>query len=85
MSEKRLIDFCTTCRKDTAYRLEKQSFIKSIKGQEYTFILTAAICNDCGGFMSIPGLIDKNIQEMEAQYRACESIASVHDMEHLEY
>lgn len=79
MTEKKKIDFCTTCRKDTAYTLEKQPFVKTIKDKEYTFSITVAVCDACGGFMGVPGLIDKNIQEIEEQYRTCEGIASVHD------
>ncbi len=82
---KKKVDFCTTCRKDTAYTLKKQPFVKIIKEKEYTFSITAAVCDNCGSWKGVPGLIDKNVQEMEKQYRACESIASVHDMEHLEY
>ena len=33
--------------------------------------------------MSIPGLIDKNIQEIDEQYRAAEGLISVDDMEKL--
>ena len=83
MTEKKKIDFCTTCRKDTAYTLEKQSFVKTIKDKEYTFIITVAICDACGSWMDVPGLIDQNIQEMDAQYRAYEGIVSVHDRDWL--
>ena len=46
MSEKRRVDFCTTCRKDTSYTLKKQNIVKAIKDKEYTFSITAAVC-DC--------------------------------------
>ncbi|MDY2965276.1 MAG: hypothetical protein SOR58_03645 [Megasphaera massiliensis] len=78
MTEKKKIDFCTTCRKDTAYTLKKQPFVKTIKEKEDAFSITAAVCDNCGSWRDVPRLIDKNIQEMEKQYRACEGIASVH-------
>ena len=31
-------------------------------------------CAECGEEMSIPGLIDKNVQEVEEQYKAAEKI-----------
>lgn len=62
-------DFCTECRKDTTYTLKKRTIQKTIKGKEYVFWITSAICDECGAEMSLPGLIDKNIQEVDEQYK----------------
>lgn len=70
MEERRRTDFCTECRRETEYSLQKRSLTKTIRGVKHTFRLTAAICSECGGEMEVPGLIDKNIQEFEEQYRA---------------
>ena len=83
MAEKRRIDFCTVCRKETEYTLQKRNIKKKIKEVEYTFGITVAICDECGEEMSIPGLIDKNIQEVDEQYRAYEGIVSIGDIEKL--
>lgn len=83
MAEKRRIDFCTVCRKETEYTLQKRNIKKKIKEVEYTFGITVAICDECGEEMSIPGLIDKNIQEVNEQYRAYEGIVSIGDIEKL--
>lgn len=74
MTEKRKRDFCTECRKETEYLLRKKNIVKNIKGKEYTFTITIAVCTECEKEMSIPGLIDQNIQEVEEQYRAAEGI-----------
>ena len=63
-------DFCTICRKETGYTLQKINLIKNIKGTEYTFRFTTAVCNECGEEMGVPGLIDRNIREFEEQYNA---------------
>ena len=76
-------DFCTVCRKETEYTLQKRNIEKTIKDVEYTFSITVAVCNECGEEMSLPGLIDKNIQEIDTQYRAFENIVSVDDIEKL--
>jgi uncharacterized phage-associated protein len=76
-------DFCTACRKESEYTLRKRSIQRVIKGKEYTFNITIAVCNECGEEMGIPGLIDRNIQEVDEQYRACEGIVSVDDIEKL--
>ena len=47
------------------------------------FNITIAICRDCGEEMSIPGLIDRNIQEFDKQYRDYENIVSINDIENL--
>ena len=83
MTEKVRTDFCIECRRETEYLLQKRDIIKTIRDKEYTFGITVAICSECGGEMSIPGLIDKNVQEINEQYRAAESLVSIDDIEKL--
>lgn len=71
------------CRKETEYILQKKDFIKTIRDKEYTFGITAAICAECGAEMSIPGLLDKNVQEIDEQYRTAEGLVSIEDIEKL--
>ncbi len=47
------------------------------------FNITVAVCDKCGEEMSILGLIDRNIQEVDEQYRAYEGIVSIDDIEKL--
>lgn len=74
-------DFCIECRKETEYLLQKRDVVKNIRDKEYTFGITVAVCSECGGEMSVPGLIDKNIQEMDEQYREAEGLVSIDDIE----
>lgn len=83
MAENERMDFCIVCRKNTAYTLQKQNIIKTIKDKAYTFQITVATCNECGEEMSIPGLLDKNIQEIDTQYRTFEGIVTIDDIEKL--
>lgn len=76
-------DFCIECRKETTYTLKKKQTIKNVKGTDYTFSITVAICNECGEQMSISGLIDKNIKEFDEQYRKYEGLVSIDDIEKL--
>lgn len=55
----------------------------TIRDKEYTFGITVAVCAECGEEMSIPGLIDKNVQEIDEQYRAVEGLVSMEDIERL--
>lgn len=83
MAKNKKMDFCTECRKETEYTLEKREYRQKIKGVEYSFDITVAICSECGAEMSPLGLIDKNVKEIDEQYRACEGIVSVEDIERL--
>ena len=76
-------DFCIECRKETEYNLQKKEITKKIRDKEYTFIITKAICTECGKEMSIPGIIDKNITEIDEKYRTAEGIISIDDIEKL--
>ena len=38
------------------------------------YMRSVAVCADCGEEMSIPGLIDKNVQEIDEQYRVAEGL-----------
>lgn len=76
-------DFCIECRKDTEYYLQKKEITKKIRDKEFVFIITTAVCAECGKEMSIPGIIDKNIKEIDEQYRKAEGLISIDDIEKL--
>ena len=83
MTEKARRDFCIECRKETEYLLQKKDIVKNIRNKEYIFAITVAVCAECGEEMSIPGLIDKNVQEVDEQYGAAEGLVSIDDIERL--
>ena len=83
MNKKPKKDFCTACRKNTEYSLQKRDVTRNIRDKDYTFSITVAICGKCGGEMSIPGLIDKNIQQIDRQFRSAEGLVSIEDIERL--
>lgn len=81
MTEKGRRDFCIECRKETGYLLQKKDIVKNIRDKDYTFGITVAVCSVCGEEMSIPGLIDKNVKEIDEQYRVAEGLVSIDDIE----
>ncbi len=83
MAENRRRDFCIDCRKDNEYYLQRREIVKMIRDKEYTFEITVAVCTECGGEMSIPGLIDRNVQEIDKQYRDMEGLVTIEDIETL--
>ena len=62
-------DFCTQCRKETAYQLHKKIIKKAINGKTYDFEIEAAVCDECGHEMDIPGSLDANMKSVEEQYK----------------
>lgn len=83
MAEKGRRDFCIECRKETEYLLQKRDIVKTIRDKEYNLGITVAVCAECGKDMSIPGLIDKNVQEIDEQYRSIEGLVTISDIEKL--
>jgi uncharacterized phage-associated protein len=83
MADKGRRDFCIECRKETEYFLQKRDIVKNIRDKEFVFTITVAVCAECGEEMSIPGLMDKNVQEIDEQYRAAEGLVSIDDIEKL--
>ena len=83
MADKGRRDFCIECRKETEYLLQKKDIVKNIRDKDYIFAITVAVCAECGEEMSIPGLIDKNVQEIDEQYREAEGLVSIDDIERL--
>ncbi len=81
--ETRRKDYCTECRKKTYYDLKTTCINKTIRDKSYPFAITTAVCAECGAEMSIPGLLDWNVQEIDSQYRMAEGLVTVADINRL--
>ncbi len=75
--------FCIECRKETMYRIQRVPYEKCIRGKDYEFEISEAVCENCGETVSLPGLLDSNAQEIDRQYRLQEGIVSIEDINHL--
>lgn len=75
--------FCIECRKETTYRIQHVLCKKNIKNKEYEFVISEAVCENCGEPINIPGLIDSNAQEVDRQYRLQEGIVNIDDIYNL--
>lgn len=74
------IDFCVKCRDMKSYTLQKRLIKQNIRGEDLTFEITCAVCEECGELMSIPGIIDLNIHEIDEQYRKLKDLVSIEDI-----
>ena len=59
MENERRSDFCTSCRRETSYKMRKKIVPKVIKDKTYEFEIAVAVCEECGKEMDIPGLLDR--------------------------
>lgn len=75
--------FCMECRKETTYRIQPVSYRKWIRDKEYEFIISEAVCEKCEEAVNIPGLMERNAQEVDRQYRLQEGIVSIDDIYNL--
>jgi len=75
--------FCTECRKITNYYFKKEKIHEVIRDHDYEFIITDAVCSECGSKVTPHGLIDLNNEEIDLQYRAAEHIITVREIENL--
>lgn len=73
-------DFCYECRKITEYKIVKTPYHKRIRGKNYTFSLSSAICQSCGSEMGFPGMMDLKIKEYDEQYRQYEDLVSIDEI-----
>ena len=80
MVREKRVDFCTNCRRETSYTLQKKTIQKTIKDKDYNFEITVALCDECGEEMDIPGLLDENIKSIDEQYRRAERLVSIEDI-----
>lgn len=74
MAKERMVDFCTSCRRKTSYRICKKSIRKVINDKSYEFEISVAVCNECGKEMDIPGLLDANMKSIERQYKQAKDL-----------
>lgn len=74
------LQFCIECRKLTGYKIIRRPCIHSIKGKEYSFNIAAAVCEECGKDVYLPGLMDNNAKSIDEQYRKIEKLVSIEDI-----
>lgn len=76
-------NFCHECRKIREYKMVKTPYHKRIRGKNYTFSLSSAICQSCGSEMGFPGMMDLKIKEYDEQYRQFENLVSIDEIKTL--
>lgn len=76
-------DFCIGCRKETEYVVKEEYRTRTVKDKQYTYKTIIAYCSECGEEMSVPGLIDKDMEIFDAYYRMTEGLISIPEIKRL--
>lgn len=64
-----MTDFCRHCGRQTKYEFKKTDYDAIIDGENYTFKISQAICEECGSKMKPHGIVKKNIGEIRKGYK----------------
>lgn len=83
MGQAKKEDFCVCCREVKPYSVVKKTINKRIRDKDYSFVITAYVCDCCHHEMGVPGVFDLNSREIDEQYRKAESIVSIEDIRDL--
>lgn len=63
-------EFCHYCEKDVEYQYKKIRIRDPNFNTADTYLVTTACCKECGEELFVPGLIEKNREELDEQYFA---------------
>lgn len=83
MGQAKKEDFCVCCREVKPYSVVKKNVKERIRDKDYSFVITAYVCDCCHHEMGVPGVFDLNSREIDGQYRKAESIVSMEDIKNL--
>ena len=83
MGQAKKEDFCVCCREVKPYSVVKKNVKERIRDKDYSFVITAYVCDCCHHEMGVPGVFDLNSREIDEQYRKAESIVSIEDIKDL--
>lgn len=76
-------DFCIECREVSPYEIKKEKRNITIKDKDYLMEVSVAYCLNCKEEISVPGLMDLRMKEIDEQYRNYEDLLSVSDIDKL--
>lgn len=77
------MEYCMSCMDEKQYEIQIQPIQYQIKGKKRNFNVAVAICKECGSHMNLSLLMDRNVAEIDRQYREQRGIVTVEEIETL--
>lgn len=74
---------CEECRDYVDYKIEEKNVTKTIKGQTIDTIIQEAHCNFCEGLVYVKELADKNLTQLQIDYRKQLSLITIEEIEYI--
>lgn len=75
--------FCEECRNDVEYSTKSVPMTASIKGKQYSYTGTEALCKECGSAVYVPEIIDANLRALYDEYRKENNIISLDEIKRI--
>lgn len=78
-----MMTFCEECHEMMDYVTKDVDIEKEVKGKKIYFIGKEAYCSSCGNKLFVAELRDYNLKQMDAAYRAAESLITVDQIQQI--
>ena len=79
MGERREV-LCWNCRKKVAYTIKARKVFENIKGIDHPYNEKFAICNECQEEITVPGMDDENMRELDNVFRRENDLITVDEI-----
>lgn len=80
MKERGCRALCWNCGRETDYTIKGRMVCRTVKGTDYTYNESYAVCSECGAEITAPGLDDENEERFENIYRRANHLITVEEI-----
>lgn len=71
---------CWNCRKKVSYTVKARMELQNIKGIDYQYNEMYAVCNECSEEVTVPGLDDANVRELDLVFRKQNDLITIDEI-----
>lgn len=80
MEGKRREVLCWNCRKKVMYTVKARKELQNIKGIDYQYNEMYAVCDECHEEITVPGLDDENVRELDIIFRKQNDLITIDEI-----
>lgn len=71
---------CWNCRKKVTYTVKARKELQNIKGVDYLYNEMYAVCDECQEEITVPGIDDENVRELDKVFRRQNDLITIDEM-----